>query len=270
MDAIYSVIHTMQALIKVRPFLSTATALVLGTALLAYRDYRSYVALGPHGLPANFWGWRQQLRMGFIARKDTTVPAPYHLDKFADTYDRTSFLPQSHNTGLSWRTGNKAPHVPGFTAPQRQTTDVASAATKKAMHAHMDALVAANPGVLLSTLSKFEGPVPAVAVKPVHENNESHGGGGGGKAIQATRGEMCHIHPPDGSTHLLLALADQRTVIELGWGARHRLSGTRILPWNYTFVYAPRNDEELEVWKKIVNAAAKFCCAGVADIQVPN
>lgn len=38
-------------------------------------------------------------------------------------------------------------------------------------------------------------------------------------------GWVCHIHPPDGSTQLLPALAGQKSVIELGRGRRHRLSG---------------------------------------------
>lgn len=262
------VLNIVQAFIRARPLLSTASAVLLGAAFLAYQDYCAYVALGPHGLPANGWGWRRQLRLSLVARRDTTVPAPYNLGKEADTHDKTQFLPQSHNEGLSWRPGNKAPVVPGFTAPQRQTTDVASEATKKAMHAYLDELVAVNSQMLLGTLSQFEGPVPAIAVKEILEGDKKKELYG--KAIQWTRGEMLHVHPPDGSTHLVLALADQKTVIELGWGARHRLSGTRYLPWNYTFVYAPRNEEELKVWKKIVNAAAKFCCAGVTAIEVPH
>lgn len=264
----------VEAFVQARPFLSVTGALIFGTAIVAYHDYASYVALGPHGLPDTFQGWVTQLRMSRKARKDTTVPAPYDLDSVAGPHDRTSFLPasQSHATGsLRWRRGgrnNKPPQVAGFVAPQRQTTQRASSATKKAMFGYLDALVAANPGWLQTQTSVLEGPVPAMGMKAglIQEKGKDV------EVLRATRGEMCHVHPPDGSTHLLLSLADQRRVIELGWGRRHRLSGGGILPWNYTFIYAPRNKEEMEVWKAIVVAGARFCCAGVTEdeIQAPD
>ncbi|KAF3766859.1 hypothetical protein M406DRAFT_241707, partial [Cryphonectria parasitica EP155] len=231
--------------------------------LVAYQDYRSYVALGPHGLPDTFWGWYRQLSMSRKSRKDTTVPAPYDLDKVAGPHDYTSYLPRSQSEALSWRPGNKPPQIPGFVAPQRQVTDQASSATKKAMFEFLDALVAANPEVLQTQMSVLEGPVPAMGMKGFQTVPDSSRP----RVLRQTRGEMCHIHPPDGSTHLLLSLADQKRVIELGWGRRHRLSGGGILPWNYTLIYAPRNEEEVAVWKRIVKSATSFCCADVAEIQ---
>ncbi|ROV95212.1 hypothetical protein VMCG_08548 [Cytospora schulzeri] len=253
----------MEALIQDRPILSFSSALVLGTSIIAYLDYRAYVALGPHGLPDTFWGWHKQLRMSLKSRKDTTIPAPYDLDSVAGPHDREIFLPKTAAEGLSWRPGNKAPHVPGFVAPQRQTDDIASGRTKKAMFGYLDALVAANPGALQTQTSVLEGPVPAVRMKGFESMPEASRP----QVLARTRGEMCHIHPPDGSTHLLLSLADQKSVIELGWGRRHRLSGGGMLPWNYTFIYAPRNEEEMAVWKRVVVAGARFCCADVAEIQ---
>lgn len=247
-----------------RPLLNAIGALVFGAAIMAYLDYAAYVALGPHGLPDTFQGWITQLKMSRQARKDTTVPAPYDLDSVAGVHDKTSFLPASHSGGLMWRPGQKPPQVAGFVAPQRQTTDVASGTTKKAMSGYLDALVAANPGVLQTQTSVLEGPVPAMGMKGFQARRPPV------EVLRLTRGEMCHVHPPDGSTHLLLSLADQKRVIELGWGRRHRLSGGGMLPWNYTFIYAPRNEEEIEVWKVIVAAAARFCCADVAEIEAPN
>lgn len=254
----------LEALVKARPLLSGCTAVVLGAVAIAYCDYRSYVALGPHGLPDTFEGWVKQLKMSTKARKDTSVPEPYDLSSVAGPHDRTSFLPKTHSGALSWRTGNK-PTVPGFVAPQRQTTEQASDATKKAMFAFLDALVAANPETLQTQTSVLEGPVPAMGVKGFAEMMD----GSKPEVLKRTRGEMCHIHPPDGSTHLQLSLADQKRVIELGWARRHRLSGGVMLPWNYTFIYAPRNEGEMETWKIIVCAAAKFCCADIGEIQAP-
>lgn len=238
---------------------------MLGAVLIAYQDYRSYIALGPHGLPDTFWGWYRQLRMTRFSRKDTTIPAPYDFDSVAGPHDATSFLPKNHAGALSWRPGNKAPRVPGFVAPQRQVTDQAIAATKKAMYNYLDALAAANSKLLQIQTSVLEGPVPALAFRGFEEKAESNKP----KILGHTRGEMCHIHPPDGSTHLVLGLADQKRVIELGWGRRHRLSGGGMLPWNYTFIYAPRDEDEMDVWKTIVVAATRFCCADIAEIEAP-
>lgn len=258
-------LHSVEAFIKGRPVLSTAGALIIGAGVVVYQDYRSYVALGPNGLPDTFWGWCRQLQMSRMSRKDTTVPAPYDLDKVAGPHDRTSYLPQGQAEGLSWRPGNTPPRIPGFVAPQRQVTQLASSRTKKAMLEYLDALVAANPEVLQTQTSVLEGPVPAIGMKGFKET----GGGSQPQVLTKTRGEMIHVHPPDGSTHVIMSLADQKQVIELGWGRRHRLSGGGILPWNYTLIYAPRNEEEITVWKRIVNAAARFCCADVSKIESP-
>jgi hypothetical protein len=135
---------------------------------------------------------------------------------------------------------------------------------KKAMFAYLDALVGANDKALQTQTSVLEGPVPAMGL------SEEVSEGDRPEVLRSTRGEMCHIHPPDGSTHLVMSLRDQKRVIELGWGRRHRLSGGGRLPWNYTFIYAPRDDEELAVWKRIVQAGATFCCAGFARIQAAD
>lgn len=249
-----------------RPFLCATGAIAIGTVAVAYLDYRSYVALGPHGLPDTFQGWVTQLKMTRKSRKDTTVPAPYDLNTVAGPHDKRSFLPETHAGGLSWRPGNKAPQVAGFAAPQRQMTEQASGAMKKAMFGYLDALVAANGEALQTQTSVLEGPVPALGMKGFAQMRPEDRP----QVLTRTKGEMCHIHPPDGSTHLVMSLADQRRVIELGWGRRHRLSGSSILPWNYTFIYAPRNEEELEAWKTIVTAGARFCCADACDIATPS
>lgn len=247
------------------PLVATTAALFIAGAVMAYRDYRAYVALGPHGLPDTFWGWYTQLRMSAQARKDTGVPAPYDLEDVGGAYDRESFLGRTAMGGLRWRRpGNRAPQVPGFVAPQRQVTDVASTEMKRAMFAYLDALVAANGRALQTQTSVLEGPVPAVGLSKQVREQDRPG------VLGSTRGEMCHIHPPDGSTHVVLSLTDQKTVIELGWGRRHRLSGGGRLPWNYTFVYAPRDHDELAVWQGIVQAGATFCCAGFCRIQAAD
>ena len=195
------------------------------------------------------------------ARRDTTVPAPYDFDTVAGPHDKTSYLPTSAAQGLSWRPGNKAPKVANFVAPQRQTSDLATDAMKGKMFEYLDEIAAKTPNILQTRLSILEGPIPSLGVKDFAALKDKP------DIFRVTRGEMCHIHPPDGSTHLTLSLTDQKLLIELGWARRHPLSGV-ILPWGYTFLYAPRNEKEFETWKRVVNASVKFCCADIGEVRV--
>lgn len=75
---------------------------------------------------------------------------------------------------------------------------------------------------------------------------------------QQTQREICHIHGSDLSGHVTLSLADAREVIAKGWGERHRLSGTKILPLGYTMMYIPRSVEEVEVYGRIFQAGIEY------------
>jgi hypothetical protein len=66
--------------------------------------------------------------------------------------------------------------------------------------------------------------------------------------------EFAHLHE-DGSLHLVMAEADEREVIEKDWGLHH--------PWknrgvNEILVYAPRNNEEIELLKPVIEASYRF------------
>ena len=82
-------------------------------------------------------------------------------------------------------------------------------------------------------------------------------------------GEIISANAEDGFIHSSLHPSDVKTVIEKGWGQRHPLSGrltsrlTGLVDGNQpspiagskVLLYAPRNDEDLEVIKHIINAA---------------
>lgn len=72
-------------------------------------------------------------------------------------------------------------------------------------------------------------------------------------------GEFGHVHD-EGSSHFILSVPDAAEVLEKGWGERHGMSG-KMTPLTYMFIYAPRNDEEVEEWKKIAEASAAFISA---------
>ena len=71
--------------------------------------------------------------------------------------------------------------------------------------------------------------------------------------------EFAHFHPkPDLSMHLGLPTKDAETIIDKGWGEWHPLIKRGYLPPTMIMLYAPRNQEELEVAKRIVEQSYQF------------
>ncbi|MEM9921529.1 MAG: phospholipase [Bacteroidota bacterium] len=65
--------------------------------------------------------------------------------------------------------------------------------------------------------------------------------------------EFAHFHPhPDYSMHLGLRENEAEWMIQKGWGEWHPLINKGFLPRNFVMLYAPRNKEELEVAKIIL------------------
>jgi phospholipase/carboxylesterase len=79
--------------------------------------------------------------------------------------------------------------------------------------------------------------------------------GGPAEAFQRGR-EFAHLHPPrDGSLHMTLPPAVAEEVYGKGWGEPHPVSGTPM-------VYGPRDEEELEVIWRLVQASYRFARGG--------
>ncbi|MEO0404230.1 MAG: hypothetical protein AAF193_05115 [Bacteroidota bacterium] len=71
--------------------------------------------------------------------------------------------------------------------------------------------------------------------------------------------EFAHFHPhPDYSLHLGLPKKDAEAMISKGWGEWHPLIARGFLPPNIVMLYAPRNEEEMEVAKIILNRSYEF------------
>jgi hypothetical protein len=62
----------------------------------------------------------------------------------------------------------------------------------------------------------------------------------------------------DGSMHIILSASDTKEVIEKGWGELHGLAGQGRAAKTYMMIYSPRNDMELRITKKILEAAVKY------------
>jgi len=70
--------------------------------------------------------------------------------------------------------------------------------------------------------------------------------------------EFCHLHPlPEGSIHLTLPRILREEVVSLGWGERHPIAESGILPALVT-VYAPRDRQELETVLGLVVQSCEF------------
>lgn len=79
--------------------------------------------------------------------------------------------------------------------------------------------------------------------------------------------EFAHFHPiPDGSMHLGLPLNDANYVIQQGWGELHPVAKMGYLTHNFIMVYAPRNEEESEILKKIILRSYQFATGNLNDL----
>ena len=75
--------------------------------------------------------------------------------------------------------------------------------------------------------------------------------------------EFAHIHPQPsgGSMHLKLRPDHVAEVIKKGWGENHFLVDAGTLPVGAVLIYAPRNDEDLEVIKIIILQSYQYAQA---------
>lgn len=238
-------------------------AAVVPSVSYIYRSYRGYIDLGAGGLPHNVLGWLMQGPAQLISDADTTNPAPFGKPSnqaLYAPYGSASFLGEGP---LEERKGPR-PTVPGYVAPQRQTTDAGSEDMRARMTAFLEKLAAGNPGALVIKPSCLEGVGTPALWLAGGENMETVPT----YLRKTTKGEIVHVHP-EGSSHVTLSVADAEDVVRKGWAERHRLSGVlggKILPLGYVLVYAPRDEGEFEAWKGIVVAGVGFVCAGGKEL----
>ena len=58
--------------------------------------------------------------------------------------------------------------------------------------------------------------------------------------------------------HMILSPSDTKEVIQKGWGELHGLAGQGRAAKTYLMIYSPRTKEELDVARKILEAAVKY------------
>ena len=231
--------------------LSIGLSFVLLTTLTAVahlisQDYQEFKSLGPGGTPSTIIGYLRIKFLGLFAIHNPYMPPPIPPEIYLN---RPSYLAK---TDLPARRGGR-PEVQGI-APHRQLDQRAPGDVFQNLRSVIRMIGARHSQKLKYGTSCLEKHGPGLfALQPINRSRHCNG-------------EICHSHPSDGSTHLTLHPVDAAIVILRGWGERHPLSSggwlARFVPQGFVMVYAPRNNEELVIIRRIV-AAAVWWVGGV-------
>jgi hypothetical protein len=218
---------------------------------IIYNDYENFLSLGPGGTPSTFHGYLKVAFLRLFALRDiyTIVPPTNALYPSAGCYKHIpSWLPQ--------RVGPR-PFVAGI-APQRQLDQPGCPKAYHALRTSLENLTKRHDEFLRIGTSCFEKKGLALFAR---------------NPINATcRGEICHVHHSDRSLHMNLHPDDARVVLQMGWGERHPLSKggwmQKYVPREFVMIYAPRNDMELDVVCRIIEAAGFWVTGNRYEMKV--
>ncbi|GAA1836368.1 hypothetical protein GCM10009836_13480 [Pseudonocardia ailaonensis] len=206
---------------------AAAAGLAAAAAGWAVRDYRAWKALGPAGMPANPAGWLAVTGMRLRARD------PYTFREAGDG-DVSRLL-----ISLDPRPGER-PEVAPHPVPHRVLTQHAGPAETVALQDAV-AELAERPGFEMR-LSDWEQHHPALS--------------------RVDGPELAHVHPSDGSAHVVLSPLDARVVVGRRWGEFHPLAGVAPalpfmpgLPAGYVLLYPPQDAAQVARLATIVEAA---------------
>jgi hypothetical protein len=213
------------------------------SAIYIHKDYCAFLSLGPGGTPPTPLGYLKIKLLSLICLRDPLrpIPIPPHFRP------QKGYFPED---ALPHRTGSK-PVIQGI-APQRQRTQTSDAKVYACLVEKIKELAADPRNRLMERTSCFE----------QHSS-------GLFTSVPITRtcgGEVCHAHPSDGSMHMTLHPADANLMIAHGWGERHPLARggwcRKFVPREFVLVYAPRDEAEVEITRKII-AAGVWWVSGI-------
>lgn len=236
-------VSTITSFFSTHPFLSATAVASIPLLAIAIPAYRGFLAIGPGGIPHNIFGFALQAVGLLFAHRDTTSPDAIRAAPADHAGARTRYL-----SDLTPRK-NARPRIPGYAAPHRQVTQQRDAALVATLNAYLASLAAENPGLAIKGSSLELSSYPALWA--IDGDTAAH-------IHKMTGGEIAHVHP-EGSAHMVLSLVDAEQVIEKGWGEMHPLAGKiPRLPISYVMIYAPQDDAEVAVWKKVADAAVAY------------
>ncbi|CAG8955420.1 hypothetical protein HYFRA_00010284 [Hymenoscyphus fraxineus] len=220
------------------PILSSTLLFVTLLLVIIYRDYWNFLSLGPGGTPATFLGYMKISFLRLVALKDVYTP-----DQFPSRIFPATGYYQCTNSWVPTRIGPR-PRIAGI-APQRQIDQTGCPKMYQVLCSSLRNIASLHPTKFHVGQSCFEKKGLALfATNPINTT---------------CRGEIVHVHHSERSMHLNLHPDDAKIVLEKGWGERHPLAKggwmTQFVPRTFVMIYAPRNQAELEVVAKIIEAA---------------
>ncbi|KJZ73547.1 hypothetical protein HIM_07103 [Hirsutella minnesotensis 3608] len=221
--------------------------------IVVHNDYHNFINLGPGGTPSTFRGY---LRISWLRLWAIRDP-------FTAPVSDPSRIPEEgilSRHQLPYRPGPR-PLVAGI-APQRQLDQLGSRPCYLSLRRAMERLSMRSPvkfGTERSCLEKHG--LALFARHPLQTN---------------CQGEICHVHDSDHSMHMCLHPDDIKEVLRKGWGQMHPLARKGWLVKmpvspDFVMVYAPRNEQELQITYRIVEAAIWYILAERIELDsAPN
>ncbi len=206
-----------------------------------YLDYQNWVALGPGGLPNTLEGFRTVKEYGNLMKDPLDLsPIMREINKPGDV---------STLAGLPRRQGNK-PKIAPFAIPHRQVDQHNDTLVRNRQKKIFDNQVSDKNFNLVYKMSYLERHSPGIFLNDSSAGNQT--------VLPVSHAEIGHIHPSDGSMHIILSPSDTKEVIEKGWGELHGLAGQDRVAKTYLMIYSPRNEAELDITQNILLAAVKY------------
>ncbi|CRK27094.1 hypothetical protein HYQ45_007780 [Verticillium longisporum] len=242
--------------------------------LLIHNDYNNFLGLGPGGTPPTFQGYARIAWLRLWALRDPFTPpdpdpTPGRLPTRGRLLAGSNSPPRRSNSvhgGSSSNTNvDTLPYRPGprpvvaGIAPQRQLDQHGAKPQYRALRRTLEHLAARRPGRFGTARSCLE--KHGLGLFARHPVNVT------------CNGEVCHVHDSDHSLHMTLHPDDIAEVLRKGWGQRHPLArkgwfGAMPVPEEFLMVYAPRDDQELQIVCRIIEAAIWYVTAESEQIEV--
>ncbi|KAH6669022.1 hypothetical protein B0J14DRAFT_487802 [Halenospora varia] len=203
-------------------------------------DYQEYLDLGPGGTPSTWWRIKRLILTGAIP----DVFLPPHVPPNLDPY-----------RGKLWDLPQRVaprPLVRGV-APQTQIDQKTGPETYNALVQMLRELAWRYKSTVRVGKSFLEGHTLALFAQPDLPSTREE--------YKEFGFEIAHPHLNDWSLHMILHPENIRTIIEkvgvnaIPWRERPGIGHCPPVPEMMCFIYAPRNEEEMEVVRGIMGAA---------------
>ena len=233
-------VEQARVLFERHPRLVTSSALAAVTIPWFVDNFRKWDALGGFGAPKPI-GYTFAMVTLPLGR-ETLSTEMYDADP-----DKSTWIRDPHT--IPERRGSR-PKTGWHFFPHRQLDRYPNPTVRQRLVEIFDKHAAANTNLVEVTISPRERSNDAIVIKsslpaphPVAK-----------KALR----EIAHWHHLDHSMHMIMAPQDCKLVIERGWGERHPASGSFMLVKEQILIYAPRDEEELEVIERLLLASIGY------------